>query len=70
MACWAGFIRESADKTPLRPALLRINYGCSSRLPNLDKKKLLELVNILSQLYDRILGSDEGLSAIAGANKQ
>jgi hypothetical protein len=70
MACWEGPTRGNADKNPLRPVLLRINSGVPSRLNNLDKKKVHKLTNVLVQIYYRLLGSDKGISAFAGANEQ
>jgi hypothetical protein len=70
MARWEGVTRRNADKNPLRPVLLRINSGCSSRLNDLDKKKVHKSFNVLVQIYYRLLGSDEGVSAVAEVNEQ
>jgi hypothetical protein len=62
MACWEGSTRGNADKNPLRPVLLRINYG-RARLGDPDRRRLLELLDVLVQIYYRLLGNDEESSA-------
>lgn len=62
MACWEGSTRGNAEKNPLREVILRVNSGCA-KLGNPDKKRLLELLDVLVQIYYRILGNDDGPSA-------